>query len=165
MPGRDHGRVLLVGSVARPSDGWDVEDVLRICAGALGEHASVLPDGEVGDRHHWISYVKRHTYATHPDMVTLTRHTFDDWIPKGRDDQWRFSIRDGVEQLRFPKLGYADEAKRSYAIFRRLRDEGAIASTTRFMVALPMIESATRSVIDTTRNFEILERAIADRMG
>jgi hypothetical protein len=153
---RDEGHVFFVGSVARPSDGWDVEDVLTRCSAALDGHVSMLPDGEVGDRHHWISYVKRHAYAHHPDMITLTRHTYDDWIPKGRGDQWFFSLRPGITEIDFESLGYAREAKASYAIFRRLRDEGVLGARTRFQVALPMIESATRSVVDSTHNFELL---------
>jgi hypothetical protein len=51
----DHGRLLLLGSVARPEDGWDVEAVLRRSALTLGDHVSMLPDGELGDRSQWIT--------------------------------------------------------------------------------------------------------------
>ena len=54
---QDHGHVMLVGSVARPEDGWSVEDVLRNCAKAIGNHASMLPDGEIGDRYYWINEI------------------------------------------------------------------------------------------------------------
>lgn len=152
----DHGHMMLVGSVARPEDGWSVEDVFRHCAGSIGDHVSMLPDGEIGDRYFWINYVARRTYAEHPDMKTLSRHTVDDWKPRSYDDHWLFTIKDGVQQVHFDKIGYAQEAKKSYAIFRRLRDEGVIPRGVRFMVAIPLIESATRPFIDTAEHFEML---------
>ena len=57
----DHGHMMLVGSVARPEDGWNVEDVMRNAENAIGAHASMLPDGEIGDRYYWINYVARRT--------------------------------------------------------------------------------------------------------
>ena len=155
----DHGHMMLVGSVARPEDGWNVEDVMRNAANAIGEHASMLPDGEIGDRYYWINYVARRTYAEHPDMKTLSHHTIDEWKPKGYDDHWLFTIADGVKEIAFDKIGYAGEAKKSYAIFKQLRDEGVIGQGVRFMVAIPLIESATRPFIDTTEHFEMLWRA------
>lgn len=158
----DRGAVMLVGSIARPEDGWDREDVLRECASALGEHVTKLPDGEIGDRYFWINFLARHTYCQHPDMVTLTRHTFEDWKPTGYDDHWKFTLRGGVDSLTFNTLGYADEAKRSYAAFAKLRAQGVVRPGARFMVALPLIESGTRPFIDTAANFEILWDAYAD---
>ncbi len=79
---RDNGAVLLVGSIARPEDGWTVEDVFRHSAESLGPYVSMLPDGEIGDRSTWITYIARHVYYGHPDLVTLSRHTFEDWKPK-----------------------------------------------------------------------------------
>jgi hypothetical protein len=153
----DRGKVLLVGSVARPEDGWRVEDVFTRCASSLGPYVSMLPDGELGDRSQWITYIARHAYSRCPDLESLTRHTFDDWKPRaGYDDHWRFAVKAGVEQVRFPRIGYADEAKQSYEIFRRLRNEGVIPARTRFLVALPLTESAVRAFVNTARDFEIL---------
>jgi hypothetical protein len=152
----DRGRVLLLGSVARPEDGWSVEDVFRRCAAQLGDEVSMLPDGELGDRSQWITFIARHAYSRHPDLVTLSRHTFDDWKPKHYDDQWRFTVREGVERVRFPRIGYAEEAKRSYAVFARLRDEGVIRTDIRFLVALPGTESAVRPFVENGRDFELL---------
>lgn len=153
---KDHGHVMLVGSVARPEDNWAVEDVFRNCARAVGSHISMLPDGEIGDRYYWINYVARRTYAEHPDMVTLSHHTVDDWKPKAYQDHWLFTIKPRVKEIHFPKIGYANEAKNSYQIFRRLRDQGAIPKGIRFMVAIPLIESATRPFIDTAEHFEMV---------
>jgi hypothetical protein len=152
----DRGNVLLLGSVARPEDGWTVEDVFRRSAEFLGDDVSMLPDGELGDRSQWITFVARHAYSRHPDLVTLSRHTFEDWKPKHYDDQWRFAVREGVERVRFPTIGYAEEAKRSYQVFARLRAEGAIRTGIRFLVALPGTESAVRPFVQNARDFELL---------
>ncbi|MGH7962691.1 MAG: hypothetical protein ACRERD_12835 [Candidatus Binatia bacterium] len=159
---QDHGHVMLVGSIARPEDGWSVEDVFRNSAKAIGNHVSMLPDGEIGDRYYWINYVALRTYAEHPDMVTTSRHTVDDWKPKAYADHWQFTLKPGVKELHFNKIGYADEAKKSYQIFRTLRDERIIPKGVKFMVALPAIESATRPFIDTPEHFEILWKAYGE---
>ena len=164
----DRGDVILVGSVAIPQDALDAAGVLGLCGPKLGGHVSMLPDGEVGDRYYWINYIARHTYYPHPDMVTLSRHTFEDWQPDGAlglKDHWRFTLRDGITELRFEKLGYADEAKKSYEAFTRLRQAGEIAPGTRFKVALPAPESGTRPFIDTAQNFEVLFDAYVDVVG
>ena len=98
---RDNGEALLVGSVARPDDGWTVEDVFKNCADGLGEYVSMLPDGELGDRYLWITWLPKQAYAPHPDVITLSRHTVDDWIPKGYGDHWRVAGKDGVNELHF----------------------------------------------------------------
>ena len=161
----DRGDVMLVGSVAIPEDALDAEGVLGLCGPRLGGHVSMLPDGEVGDRFFWINYIARHTYYSHPDMITTSSHTFERWQPdptQGLKDHWRFTLREGTTDLHFEKLGYADEAKKSYEAFARLRQAGKIAPGTRFMVAIPAPESATRPFIDSAHNFEILFDAYSD---
>ena len=133
----DDGTLLLVGSVARPEDGWSVEDVLRHCASALGEYVTMLPDGEVGDRNQSITYIARHAYHGNPALRTVSRHTYEDWKPRGYNDQWRFAVQDGVEEIHFDAIGYADEAKASYGVFRRLREEGVIRHGVRFWSPIP----------------------------
>jgi hypothetical protein len=153
---------LLVGSIARPEDGWTVEDVFRHSAGTLGQYVTMLPDGEIGDRSAWITYIARHAYHGNPDLVTLSRHTFEDWKPKHYNDQWRFAIRDGVDEVHLPKIGYADEAKRSYKVFSRLRDEGTIRAGLRFLVAYPLTESGVRAFFGSGREYEAMWRAYND---
>jgi hypothetical protein len=154
--------VLLVGSIARPEDGWSVEDVFRRSAGTLGEYVTMLPDGETGDRSAWITYIARHAYHGSPDLVTLSRHTFEDWKPRHYNDQWRFAVRDGVEQVYLPKIGYAGEAKRSYEVFCQLREEGIIGSDIRFLVAYPLTESGVRAFFGNGRDYEAMWRAYND---
>lgn len=152
----DEGEVLLVGSIARPEDGWTVEDVMRHSATTLGDYISVLPDGELGDRSTWITYIARHTYHPHPDLVTLSRHTFEDWRPRHYDDQWRFAVRESAESVRFEQIGYAAEALRSYDTFCRLREQGVIPPGIRFLVTYPLTESAVRAFFGRGHDFELV---------
>lgn len=161
----DTGHVLVVGSVARPEDGWGVEDVLRNLAGALGSHVTMLPDGEGGDRSLWINFIARRVFPGHPDLITTSRHTYEDWKPKGYGDLWRVTVRDGVEETRIERIGYADEAKESYEVFRALKRDGLIRADVRFMVALPLTESGTRGFVDNARDFEILWAAYSEALG
>jgi hypothetical protein len=160
----DTGHILVVGSVARPEDGWDVEDVLRNLASALGPHVTMLPDGEVGDRSLWINFIARRVFPNHPDLITTSRHTYDDWKPEGYDDLWRVTVRDGVDAVRIERIGYAEEAKRSYEVFGDLKRQGLIPAGVRFMVALPLSESGTRGFVDNARDFEILWAAYTEAL-
>ena len=162
---RVEGELLLVGSVARPEDGWSVEDVLRNAARRLGPYVSMLPDGEIGDRSLWINFIARRVFPNHPDLITTSRHSYDDWKPRGYDDLWRVTVRDGVDAITIDKIGYAEEAIASYEIFARLRAEGAIPEHVRFMVALPLSESATRGFVDNARDFEILWAGYRDALA
>jgi hypothetical protein len=163
---RDHGKLLLVGSIARPEDGWDVEDVLRNSAQTVGPYVSMLPDGEIGDRTLWINFIARRVFPGHPDLITTSRHTYDDWKPRtGYGDLWRVTVRDGVESIAIDRIGYADEALQSYATFKRLKDEGVIPNGVRFMVALPLTESATRGFVGNARDFEILWAGYRDALA
>ncbi|MGE0521096.1 MAG: hypothetical protein AB7N53_18430 [Candidatus Binatia bacterium] len=158
-------RVHLVGSVTKD---WSVEEVFRNCAQALGGYASKLPDGEVGDRFYWINFLAYRTYFPHPDMEPVQRPREvpgkDWWVPTSYDEHWHFRIKDDVPSLRFEHLGYARAAKESYAVFRRLRDQGVIPAGTRFQVAVPLTESGTRQFVGRKRDFELMWDAYQDAM-
>jgi len=159
------GDLLLLGSVARPQDGWSEEDVLRNCARVVGPYVSMLPDGEGGDRSLWINFIARRVFPGHPDLITTSGHTYDDWKPRSYGDMWRVTVRKGVDATSIDRIGYADEAKRSYETFRRLRDEGVIPPHVRFMVALPLTESGTRGFVGNARDFEVLWAAYRDALA
>jgi len=124
-----HG-ALLVGSVNYD----DAEKTMRTAAGVLGPRLKRIPDGEVGRRFHWIMF--------QPDVLGeaegIERIGAEPvWL---RDlDARPLRIADGADpsSLQLPPLGYAEAAIESYEIFRRLRDEGAIAEGVRFQVSLP----------------------------
>lgn len=121
---------LLVGSVNYD----DAEKTIRTAAELLGPRLRRIPDGEVGRRFHWILF--------QPDVLGqaegLERVGDEPILVRGLDAR-PLRVADGVDAstLELPPLGYADAAAESYALFRRLRDEGAVAEGVRFQVSLP----------------------------
>lgn len=126
----------LVGSVALP----DAETVFRRVAAELGQHLKRMPDGETGERGRWIWW-QREMLLRHPDME------LDPVAAKLRIRQWDGKLIRETELIRFKsgvdpskvafETGYAAAAVGSYAVFRRLRDEGVIPRGVRFQVSLP----------------------------
>jgi hypothetical protein len=110
------------------------ENVFRTVSEIAGDTVRRIPDGEIGpERQHWISTVVPALRAT-PQLEEVERH--DPYVPT----PFVFRVREGVssDEIAIPRLTYADTAKASYEVFRRLRDEeGVIAPGTRFLVALP----------------------------
>jgi hypothetical protein len=128
--------VHLIGSVAMP----DAEQVFRTVAGELGTWLKRIPDGETGERQRWI-YWQRDMLLSHSAME------IDRDAPVLELRQWDGKLIRKTELVRFRpgidpagvsfETGYAPAAIASYAVFRKLRAEGAIPSGIRFMVALP----------------------------
>jgi hypothetical protein len=121
---------LLVGSLNFP----DAETTMREAAGALGTRLKRIPDGEVGERFHWIVFQPDRLGATEG----LERVGVEPVLMRGLDLR-PVRIADGVEpgELRLAALGYAEAALASWEVFRGLRDAGVIAAGTRFQVSLP----------------------------
>ena len=140
------GVVHLVGSVPLDS----VEEVLRVCAGGLGSLVSSYPDGEVGQRKYWTFYLPTRTYSVHSDLEAVNappdgqvrQPTRGASQKEWNESWWTFKLRPGVTQLTFDSLHYAEEATRSFEIFRRLRAAGDIPAGSRFQVCLPATGSA-----------------------
>lgn len=121
---------LLVGSVNFP----DAETTIRTASTVLGPQLRRIPDGEVGDRFHWIAF--------QPDRLGRTvglERVGDRPILIKNLDVRPVRIADGADpaSLQLAPLGYADAAIESWQIFKRLRDEGVVAPGTRFQVSLP----------------------------
>lgn len=107
---------------------------MTAAAGQLGALLRRIPDGEPGDRFHWIMF--------QPDVLAHAEgieRVGDEPIMIGHLDGRPLRIAEGVDAtgIRLPDLGYARAATESYEVFRRLRAEGVIAPGTRFQVALP----------------------------
>src|SRR3712207_1319099 len=159
------GDVLLVGSM--PLD--TVEEVFRRCCDAFGDALGCLPDGEVGDRRNWTEHLALRTFALHPDLEEVRRPRggriplFPEQTVNPGDEQdltgllWHFRIRPGVSDLAFDDLHYADVAAESYAIFRRLKDEGTVPPHVRFQANFPG-EQRDRGVL-------LRARRLADRQA
>jgi len=139
--------LLLVGSIPCET----VEEVFRTWGATFAPHLEYMPDGEVGDRLHWIDGQAYRVFNGHPEIKTVKRPAPEDgverWKPRDMEDQWTFRVKPGVDRVRFGdpgwRLGYARDAINSYFVFKTLRKEGVLPADLRFMVALPTPHSAT----------------------
>ena len=126
----------LIGSVPLP----DAETVFRSVARELGPYLARIPDGETGSRGRWIWW-QREMLLRHPAME------LDTDTPPFELRQWDGALIRTTDWLRFRPgvdlstvtfdTGYAEAARNSYAIFRRLRDAGELPAGMRFQVCLP----------------------------
>ena len=120
--------VLLVGSVPLQNP----EEVFAMASGELGDRLAAIPDGETGVRKDWLYWQR----AAMDDAPFLQPCLVAETYLRGSD---RYQVRDGgvPADALFGSLGYADTARESYAVFRRLRDEGRVAPGLRFQVSIP----------------------------
>lgn len=112
----------------------DAETTMRVAAEHLGDRLKRIPDGEVGERFHWIAF--------QPDRIARAAgivRVGDDPIPLRMLDIRPVALAEGVRaaDIELPPLGYAEAALESWAVFDRLQSEGAIPAGTRFQVSLP----------------------------
>ena len=128
--------VHLVGSIALDS----TAEVFDTAGAILTPRLKRCPDGETGGRRLWISYQWPVLRAT------SFREPASDRATPGMG-LCTLRLRQNVPQdeIRFPELGYAREARASYQDYLAARHRGVIASTTRFQVCLP----TPRAVIHT----------------
>jgi hypothetical protein len=120
--------VHLVGSIPLA----DAEDVFRAATLILGGRLRRIPDGETGERTNWIGWQARFIGSNpHFDMMPPNP---DDYAPLPH-----FKLRSPLSsnEITFERLGYADAAKASYAVFSQLKQAGLITAGTRFQVSLP----------------------------
>ncbi len=146
-----HPELLLVGSVGLQS----AEDVFRAVSAKLGDRVKRIPDGETGPRSLWVFWPRRvlernaafeidpdeaaHGMRATSEVEGVRRWIGNEAAKQGEPPPPRMRLRAGVEasQIELGPLGYADVAAESYAIFRRLRDEGVIPRGVKFQVSLP----------------------------
>ena len=125
MAGRD---VYLVGSVPMANS----EQVFEAVSGALGRRIKRIPDGETGQRGDWITWLEP-VFAASPALLKSGEFFRVHASGTGRE---RYSLRPGrkPEDLHFENLHYADFAKESFAVFKRLKAAGKIAAETKFQI-------------------------------
>jgi hypothetical protein len=127
MRGRE---VHLVGSIPLHSAG----EVFRVVSGRLGPRVSRIPDGETGERSHWLGWIEP-VFSTHPAFEptgeTSRVHATSDPRPLHR-------IKPGMvpDSISFRNLRIADAAIQSFAEFRRLKTAGFIRAQCRYQVAI-----------------------------
>ncbi len=120
----------LVGSVPLPT----VEDVFRTAGALLGDRLRRIPDGEVGRP--WLRW-QFPNFASQPMFESLPTDPGD--ASQGRPPRPQVRLKHGVraDDISFGALGYATAAGQSYAVYRRLKQAGVIATGCRFQVAMP----------------------------
>lgn len=104
----------LVGSL--PAD--DADMAMREALTRFGPHLRSVPDGETGERRHWIIHIIE-SFRSHPDLQVSTEGDWSDY-----DRLVRFRVRKGHtlpgESLH---LGHVANVEKSQPIFQRLRLE------------------------------------------
>jgi len=127
MPGHD---LYLVGSVPMAS----AEEVFTKVSGALGSRLRRMPDGETGKRLDWITWLEP-VFSESPAMEQ-SDEVFQVHATGVARKRYRLKPGKSPADFRIDNLFYADIAKESYGIFKRLRDAGKISAGTRFQVDL-----------------------------
>ena len=131
--------VHIVGSVPYA----DAGEVFAELSAALGPHLKRIPDGETGERLSWIGWLGP-VFGASPALELSD----DLWrVHEQASTHRRYRLKPGasVQEIRFDKLPYGDFAQDSYAVFRRLREDGKIRPGTRFQVDFAPAHSAVRS--------------------
>lgn len=117
----------LVGSI--PAD--DAGDAMQLALGHLGSRLRTLPDGETGERHHWIIHIID-ALRRHPDLELKKEGDWSDY-----DKTPVLRVRKG-HTLRAETIDFGHVAafEESWPTFTRVRDERGDASLA-FQAGVP----------------------------
>jgi hypothetical protein len=120
----------LVGSVPYS----DTETVFRECIAHMPGRLKRIPDGETGMRAYF-TYWQLGVFESVPQCVS----PFVMNRAAAKKDFSSAEVQENIAQLQDLQIhtGYDDEALKSYAIFKHLKDEGVIPKQTKFQVSLP----------------------------
>jgi hypothetical protein len=125
MTGKQQRPVHLVGSVPLSNS----REVFDEVSTGLGPLILRIPDGETGERSHWVGFQSQVMEA----IPNFTR--IDDAVPGSPVTV--FGMKNPREPLDFGPLGYASAAIASYREFKALKAAGQIEAKTRFQVSVP----------------------------
>jgi hypothetical protein len=122
--------IYLVGSVPLAS----AEDVFKTVAPLFGDRLKRIPDGETGKRLDWITWLEP-VFSQNP-ALELSNDVFR--LHETARPIQRYGLRPGytAADVKIDNLFYADIARESYSVFKRLKDAGTIPAGTRFQVDL-----------------------------
>lgn len=153
--------VLLVGSL--PYD--TAEAAFRAAGSELNGHIGWLPDGEPGPRQMWVGMLLALVFSQHPDIEETKAPQQGELTPPDPnappvelEGDWLLRVKPG-RAIRFDDLKYGTFAAESYQVFRRLRDEGAIAPSVRFQMSLPSPHSSLEGCFEDPGQWPELNRA------
>ena len=125
----------------------DAESVMRELCSRVPSGVRRVPDGETGDRAHWI-YFQIKKFAEMPEFdgagSVPAYGTLSDAPPMPR-----LQLAEGAsaQSIDWPNLGYADAYTASFEIFDRLQRQGAIPSGTRFQMQYPTPLASLATVV------------------
>jgi methionine synthase II (cobalamin-independent) len=121
----------------------------------VGNSAKTIPDGEFGERFHWILFQGKFL-----DKVKGITRVGDEPILLAGFDIRPFDF-DGTitpTEVKLPNLGYADAALTSYREFKDFKNDAKFSRDTRFQISLPSpIAVTTNFFINSTRERIIFE--------
>jgi hypothetical protein len=122
--------VYLVGSAPLAN----AQEMFEKVSAALGPRIKRIPDGETGERGDWITWLEP-VFASHPAFHKSGEFFF---VHESATRRERYTLKPGyaARDIRFDSLFYADIAKNSYTVFKRLKEEGKILAGTKFQVNL-----------------------------
>src|SRR4051794_41137327 len=127
LSGRD---IYLVGSVPMAN----AAEVFERISAAFGPRIKRIPDGETGERADWITWLEP-VFADNPAFAKSGEFFRVHASGTGRE-RYALAPRCAPQDVRFDNLFYADIARESYAVFKRLKDAGKISPGTKFQVDL-----------------------------
>jgi hypothetical protein len=145
----------LVGSVPLP----DTETVFRQCIARLPGRLKRIPDGETGER----SYFTAFRFAVFGSLPQCMASFAMNKAAEAKDIPLA-EVKANTAGLRnlFISTEYDDAAISSYAVFKRLKNEGIIPESTRFQVCLPTGANVVIALHHQYREagFEVYEAAL-----
>jgi hypothetical protein len=122
--------IYLVGSVPFATSAEVFENI----SAAFGPRIARIPDGEVGERIDWVTHLER-LFRDNP-AFELSDEVFGVHASATKRRRYRLKAGRTPADVTFGDLGYADNARASYAEFARARNAGKIHPGTRFQVDL-----------------------------
>lgn len=122
--------VHLVGSVPLAS----AREVFTEVSRALGPRLKRIPDGETGERGDWITWLE--PIFANDSALEKSDEVFRVHAGAGAHTRYRLKPGKTVGDVRFDNLFYADIAKRSYAEFAALKEQGVVPAPCKFQIDL-----------------------------
>jgi len=122
------------GSVNLP----DAETVMREISSRIPTGVRRMTDGETGERGYWILF-QIEKFLAMPELESVGSGEAYDTGAEDAPAMPQLRLADGVsaEVVQWPNLGYADEYRQSFELFRALQEDGTIPAGVVFQMQYP----------------------------